>query len=686
MILGPSGCGKSTVLSIVAGLAPATRRRGAAARQAHPGPGPGPRHGLPELQLLPLAHRPRERGLRPRAARRARDASARRSPATWIKRVGLAGSEAKYPKQLSGGMRQRVAIARTLAVKPQIILMDEPFGALDVETRLGMQNLVNELWEEIEGTILFVTHDIPEAVYLADRIYVMSAHPGTIVEEIAVDLPAAPHRGPQADGALPRARAGDAAEGPSPGRQGRQPAHHDLRRRAAAEALRLAQEPRPAAGWPSHRHRRPRTEASLRRATLALCRALSVSILGTTLACRGSAEVSRVQDPRFHRGARRGPRLAHDARGEGLADDGRGARHPAARRPRLQLVEREPARRRPRRHRHRLPAGHRPRRHLGRARSCSAWPTSSPPRPAPNTTTPCAAATRGRYKGLTMWSPNINIFRDPRWGRGQETYGEDPFLTVAHGRCVRQGAAGQRSAATSRSSRRPSTTPSTAAPSPTATASTPRRACAISGTPTCPPSRRRCVRRERGPSCAPTTATRGRPAARSDAASEDASCASDWGFRGLRGLRLRRDHRHPPRPQARGRAGRGLGPRRAARNRSRVRQRLQDARRGGPEGTGHGGRARRLAQAALHRALPPRHVRSRPSSCPTRRSRSRRTTRPSTGSSPSRPPASPSSCSRTRGPLLPLRKDLRQILVVGPTRDDRARCFSATTTALRAVR
>ena len=98
---------------------------------------------------------------------------------TWIKKVGLEGSERKYPSQLSGGMRQRVAIARTLAVKPQIILMDEPFGALDVQTRLGMQNLINELWEEIEGTILFVTHDIAEAVYLADKIHILSAGPGT---------------------------------------------------------------------------------------------------------------------------------------------------------------------------------------------------------------------------------------------------------------------------------------------------------------------------------------------------------------------------------------------------------------------------------------------------------------------------------------------------------------------------
>jgi lipoprotein-releasing system ATP-binding protein len=103
--------------------------------------------------------------------------------------LGLADDQAKYPEQLSGGMRQRVAIARTLAVKPQVILMDEPFGALDVQIRLGMQNLINELWEEIDATILFVTHDIPEAVYLADKIHILSAGPGTFVDEVEVDLP-----------------------------------------------------------------------------------------------------------------------------------------------------------------------------------------------------------------------------------------------------------------------------------------------------------------------------------------------------------------------------------------------------------------------------------------------------------------------------------------------------------------
>jgi ABC-type nitrate/sulfonate/bicarbonate transport system ATPase subunit len=188
VILGPSGCGKSTILNIVAGLSLPTT--GQALLRGQPIPGPGPDRGMvfqsyssyPWLTVLDnVAFGLKLRGM-PRAQR---EAEAR----TWIKKVGLEGSERKYPRQLSGGMRQRVAIARTLAVKPQIVLMDEPFGALDVQTRLGMQNLINELWEQIEGTILFVTHDIPEAVYLADRIHILSSGPGRVVDEVEIDLP-----------------------------------------------------------------------------------------------------------------------------------------------------------------------------------------------------------------------------------------------------------------------------------------------------------------------------------------------------------------------------------------------------------------------------------------------------------------------------------------------------------------
>jgi NitT/TauT family transport system ATP-binding protein len=188
VFLGPSGCGKSTILSIVAGLYGPTT--GEALLRGRPITGPGPDRGMvfqsyssyPWLTVLDnVAFGLKLRGVE----RREREQVAR----TWIRKVGLEGTERKYPKQLSGGMRQRVAIARTLAVKPQIILMDEPFGALDVGTRLGMQNLINELWEEIAGTILFVTHDVAEAVYLADKIHILSAGPGTIVDEVTIDLP-----------------------------------------------------------------------------------------------------------------------------------------------------------------------------------------------------------------------------------------------------------------------------------------------------------------------------------------------------------------------------------------------------------------------------------------------------------------------------------------------------------------
>jgi ABC-type nitrate/sulfonate/bicarbonate transport system ATPase subunit len=188
VFLGPSGCGKSTILNIVAGLYRQTT--GEALLRGKTIAGPGPDRGMvfqsyssyPWLTVLENV----AFGLKLRGVDKAeREAQAR----TWIKKVGLEGSERKYPKQLSGGMRQRVAIARTLAVKPQIILMDEPFGALDVQIRLGMQTLINELWEEIQGTILFVTHDIAEAVFLADKIHVLSSAPGTFVEEIDIDLP-----------------------------------------------------------------------------------------------------------------------------------------------------------------------------------------------------------------------------------------------------------------------------------------------------------------------------------------------------------------------------------------------------------------------------------------------------------------------------------------------------------------
>jgi NitT/TauT family transport system ATP-binding protein len=178
-IVGPSGCGKSTLLHLIAGFIPVSR--GHIVIGGRPVQGPAPDRGIvfqdPALLpwrtvkrnvLLPLE----ERAL----ADNERDAIAAR----LIERVGLHGFEDFYPKQLSGGMRQRVAIARTLALDPQVLLMDEPFGALDAQTRIVMQEDLLDIWKEQRKTVLFVTHDVREAVYLADRVAVMTARPGRI--------------------------------------------------------------------------------------------------------------------------------------------------------------------------------------------------------------------------------------------------------------------------------------------------------------------------------------------------------------------------------------------------------------------------------------------------------------------------------------------------------------------------
>jgi NitT/TauT family transport system ATP-binding protein len=112
--------------------------------------------------------------------------------AEWVKKVGLEGSERKFPSELSGGMQQRVAIAATLVLKPRILLMDEPFGALDPRIRLRMQELLIQLWREQEGTVFLVTHSVEEAVYLGDRIFVMAARPGRLVQILHVPRPDEP--------------------------------------------------------------------------------------------------------------------------------------------------------------------------------------------------------------------------------------------------------------------------------------------------------------------------------------------------------------------------------------------------------------------------------------------------------------------------------------------------------------
>jgi NitT/TauT family transport system ATP-binding protein len=185
VLLGPSGCGKSTILRCVAGLDQPTS--GEVSVNGKPVSGPGRDRGMvfqkytsfPWLTVADnIAYGLRLNGT-PAAERQ-------QIVAQLIKAVGLSGFEKAYPDTLSGGMQQRVAIARTLALRPEVILMDEPFGALDAQTRGDMQQLLLRIWEESASTILFVTHDVEEGLYLADRLYVVSPRPGTIVEDIPV--------------------------------------------------------------------------------------------------------------------------------------------------------------------------------------------------------------------------------------------------------------------------------------------------------------------------------------------------------------------------------------------------------------------------------------------------------------------------------------------------------------------
>ncbi len=188
VIVGPSGCGKSTLLRLVAGLNRPSS--GAVELDARPITGPSRDRGMvfQRYTLFPwlTVHRnvefgPRIAGV---AARERAEAAAR-----YIELVGLKGFENAYPAQLSGGMRQRVALARALANDPKVLLMDEPFGALDSQTRSLMQELLLGIWEREHKTVLFITHDIDEALFLGDRVYVMTARPGRIKEEITVGIP-----------------------------------------------------------------------------------------------------------------------------------------------------------------------------------------------------------------------------------------------------------------------------------------------------------------------------------------------------------------------------------------------------------------------------------------------------------------------------------------------------------------
>jgi NitT/TauT family transport system ATP-binding protein len=187
-LVGPSGCGKSTLLKLVAGLTPATRGairvRDTAVREPFPDVG----FVFQQPVLLPwrtvldnVLFSVEMLGQPPRQYRK--------QAADLLELTGLGGFETKYPRELSGGMQQRVAICRALLPDPSLLLMDEPFGALDAMTREEMSLELLRVWEERRKTILFVTHSIPEAILLADRVVVMTARPGRIARVLTIDLP-----------------------------------------------------------------------------------------------------------------------------------------------------------------------------------------------------------------------------------------------------------------------------------------------------------------------------------------------------------------------------------------------------------------------------------------------------------------------------------------------------------------
>jgi NitT/TauT family transport system ATP-binding protein len=184
-LVGASGCGKSTLLSIAAGLARPTA--GEVLLDGHPVTGPGPDRGLvfQSYTLYPW------RTVRENVAfglelRKMGKAEIRCRVDRYLEVMGLAAFSDALPRQLSGGMKQRTAIARAMANDPEVLLLDEPFGALDAQTRGLMQELLLDVWRTTGTTILLVTHDVEEAVFLAQRIYVLSSHPGRVVEEVTV--------------------------------------------------------------------------------------------------------------------------------------------------------------------------------------------------------------------------------------------------------------------------------------------------------------------------------------------------------------------------------------------------------------------------------------------------------------------------------------------------------------------
>ena len=185
-IVGPSGCGKTTLLNIITGFL--QQSKGEVLVQGAPVKGPDPRRVFVFQDNGVFPWLTVEQNIGFGLARHSREEQ-REIVHRYVQMVGLTGFEKAYPRELSGGMRQRVEIARALAPNPEIIYMDEPFGALDFITRLKMRADLTRIWQEEKKTILFVTHDIEESVQLADRVVVMSSRPGTIRKQIQIGLP-----------------------------------------------------------------------------------------------------------------------------------------------------------------------------------------------------------------------------------------------------------------------------------------------------------------------------------------------------------------------------------------------------------------------------------------------------------------------------------------------------------------
>lgn len=186
-IVGPSGCGKSTLLKILAGLDSLTEGEASLFGEKIGGPGADRGMVFQSYTLFPWLSVRKNiefglqlKGLKTKQKKNISD--------YFLKMVDLERFANAYPKELSGGMKQRVAIARALANNPKVLLMDEPFGALDAQTRSDMQQLLLDIWKKEKTTIVFITHDIEEAIFLSQRVYVMKSHPGRLAEELNTDL------------------------------------------------------------------------------------------------------------------------------------------------------------------------------------------------------------------------------------------------------------------------------------------------------------------------------------------------------------------------------------------------------------------------------------------------------------------------------------------------------------------